>query len=33
MSAFIKGLVPVAAIIAAAGAGLWAGQTGMIKLP
>ncbi|MBN9290106.1 MAG: efflux RND transporter periplasmic adaptor subunit [Hyphomicrobium denitrificans] len=33
MSAFIKGLVSVAAIIAAAGAGLWAGQTGMIKLP
>jgi len=33
MSAFIKGSVSVAAIIAAAGAGLWAGQTGMIKLP
>jgi Cu(I)/Ag(I) efflux system membrane fusion protein len=33
MSAVIKGLVSAAAIIAAAGAGLWAGQTGMIKLP
>jgi Cu(I)/Ag(I) efflux system membrane fusion protein len=33
MSAVIKGIVSVAAIIAAAGAGLWAGQTGVIKLP
>ena len=33
MSALIKGLVSVAAIIAAAGAGLWAGETGIIKLP
>jgi Cu(I)/Ag(I) efflux system membrane fusion protein len=33
MSAVIKGLFAVAAIIAAAGAGLWAGETGIIKLP
>ncbi|MBY0560105.1 efflux RND transporter periplasmic adaptor subunit [Hyphomicrobium sp.] len=33
MSALTKGLVSVAAIIAAAGAGLWAGQTGLLKLP
>ena len=33
MSALTKGLVSVAAIVAAAGAGLWAGQTGLIKLP
>ena len=33
MSAFIKGMATVAAIVAAAGAGLWAGQTGVIKLP
>ncbi|MFA5957032.1 efflux RND transporter periplasmic adaptor subunit [Hyphomicrobium sp.] len=29
----LKGLVSVAAILAAAAAGLWAGQTGMLKLP
>jgi len=29
----LKGLVSVAAIVAAAGAGLWAGQTGLLKLP
>ena len=33
MSALIKGMATVAAIVAAAGAGLWAGQTGVIKLP
>ncbi|MEO8684642.1 MAG: efflux transporter periplasmic adaptor subunit, partial [Devosia sp.] len=33
MSPLLKGLVTVAAIAAAAGAGLWAGQTGLIKLP
>ena len=33
MSALIKGMATVAAIAAAAGAGLWAGQTGVIKLP
>ena len=33
MSALIKGTATVAAIVAAAGAGLWAGQTGVIKLP
>ena len=33
MSPLTKGLVSVAAIMAAAGAGLWAGQTGMLKLP
>lgn len=33
MSALTKGLVSVAAIIAAAGAGLWVGQTGLLKLP
>ena len=33
MSALAKRLVSVAAIIAAAGAGLWAGETGIIKLP
>ncbi len=29
----LKGLVSVAAILAAAGAGLWAGQTGLLRLP
>ena len=29
----LKGMVTVAAVVAAAGAGLWAGQTGLIKLP
>ena len=33
MSALIKGMVTVAAVLVAAGAGLWAGQTGVIKLP
>jgi Cu(I)/Ag(I) efflux system membrane fusion protein len=33
MSALIKGMVTVAAVLVAAGTGLWAGQTGMIKLP
>lgn len=33
MSALIKGMVTAAAVMAAAGAGLWAGQTGMLKLP
>jgi membrane fusion protein, copper/silver efflux system len=33
MSALIKGMATVAGIVAAAGAGLWAGQTGVIKLP
>ncbi|RUO99851.1 efflux RND transporter periplasmic adaptor subunit [Hyphomicrobium sp.] len=33
MSALIKGMVTVAAVMAAAGAGLWAGQTGLLKLP
>ena len=33
MSALIKGTATLAAIVAAAGAGLWAGQTGVIKLP
>jgi Cu(I)/Ag(I) efflux system membrane fusion protein len=29
----LKGMVTVAAVMAAAGAGLWAGQTGLIKVP
>jgi Cu(I)/Ag(I) efflux system membrane fusion protein len=33
MSPLIKGMVTVAAVVAAAGGGLWAGQTGMVKLP
>ncbi|SFV34908.1 efflux RND transporter periplasmic adaptor subunit [Hyphomicrobium facile] len=33
MSALSKGLVSVAAIIAAAGAGVWVGQNGMLHLP
>jgi Cu(I)/Ag(I) efflux system membrane fusion protein len=33
VSALIKGMATVAAIVAAAGAGLWAGQTGVVKLP
>ena len=33
MSALTKGMVTVAAIVAAAGAGLWAGQTGLVNLP
>ena len=33
MSALIKGMVTVAAVLVAAGTGLWAGQTGLIKLP
>lgn len=33
MSAFTKGLVSVAAIIAATGTGFWAGRSGAIKLP
>jgi membrane fusion protein, copper/silver efflux system len=33
MSALAKGLVSVAAIVAAAGVGLWAGQTDLLKLP
>lgn len=33
MSALTKGMVTVAAVLVAAGTGLWAGQTGIIKLP
>lgn len=33
MNALLKGVVTVAAMVAAAGAGLWAGQTGKLKLP
>lgn len=33
MNGVAKGLVSVAAIVAAAGAGLWVGQTGLFKLP
>ncbi len=33
MSPLLKGIVTVAAVVAAAGAGLWAGQTGLVKLP
>ena len=33
MSALVKGMATVAALAAAAGAGLWAGQTGLLKLP
>ena len=33
MSPQLKGMVTVAAVVAAAGAGLWAGQTGLVKLP
>lgn len=33
MNALVKGVVTVAALAAAAGAGLWAGQTGLLKLP
>ena len=33
MSPLLKGMVTVAAVVAAAGAGLWAGQTGLVKLP
>lgn len=33
MSPRLKGMVTVAAVLAAAGAGLWAGQSGLIKFP
>ena len=33
MSPLLKGMVTVAAVVAAAGAGLWVGQTGLVKLP
>ena len=33
MTPLIKGMVTAAAFVVAAGAGLWAGQTGLIKLP
>lgn len=33
MTPLMKGVVTVAALAAAAGAGLWAGQTGMLELP
>ena len=33
MKPLLKGMLTVAAVMAAAGAGLWAGQTGMVKLP
>jgi Cu(I)/Ag(I) efflux system membrane fusion protein len=33
MKPLLKGVLTVAAILAAAGAGLWAGQTGIVKLP
>jgi len=33
MSGLLKGMVTVAAVVAAAGAGLWAGQMGLVKLP
>jgi Cu(I)/Ag(I) efflux system membrane fusion protein len=33
MSRLLKGMVTVAAVVAAAGVGLWVGQTGLVKLP
>ncbi len=33
MSPLLKGMVTAAAVVAGAGAGLWAGQTGLVKLP
>jgi Cu(I)/Ag(I) efflux system membrane fusion protein len=33
MNPVLKGMLTVAAVLAAAGAGLWAGQTGIVKLP
>jgi Cu(I)/Ag(I) efflux system membrane fusion protein len=33
MSPLLKGMATVAAVAAAAGAGLWVGQTGLVKLP
>ena len=33
MSAPFRWMVTAAAVVAAAGAGLWAGQTGLVKLP
>lgn len=33
MNAILKGMVAVAAVATAAGAGLWAGQRGLVKLP
>ena len=33
MSPLLKGMVTVAAVVVAAGAGLWAGQTGLVRLP
>jgi Cu(I)/Ag(I) efflux system membrane fusion protein len=33
MNPVLKGMLTVAAVLAAAGGGLWAGQTGLIKLP
>ncbi|AGK56885.1 RND family efflux transporter MFP subunit [Hyphomicrobium denitrificans 1NES1] len=33
MNSVLKGVVTAAAIIAAAGAGVWAGQSGLVKLP
>jgi Cu(I)/Ag(I) efflux system membrane fusion protein len=33
MNILIKGVTTVAAMTAAAGVGLWAGQTGLLKLP
>jgi membrane fusion protein, copper/silver efflux system len=33
MSPLLKGMLTAAAVVAAAGAGLWAGQTGLVKLP
>ncbi len=33
MRPLLKGMVTVAAVLAAAGAGLWAGQTGLVQLP
>jgi Cu(I)/Ag(I) efflux system membrane fusion protein len=33
MNPVLKGMLTVAAVLAAAGGGLWAGQTGLVKLP
>lgn len=33
MNRGVRYLIPVAAVVAAAGAGLWAGQTGLLRLP
>jgi Cu(I)/Ag(I) efflux system membrane fusion protein len=33
MTPVLKGMLTVAAVLAAAGVGLWAGQAGLVKLP